>query len=252
MKDSLEKFEDLNKRIDKVFEAFDWLNPKKWLNPQSKDNNTSSIDRHLQSIESGDECAPGQSNKRFVSPLGKYDASFYSIKRIAGKNILAKTGTVKDIKPFLDNAGISKRILRCYDLQKDKLRIAWLFNGEFDADILDWDPKKKKVIFQGKWHKGIFGGINSAKPTEQILSPLEKMYYVVVSGHEIGPFSAENILKSYQKNKVNGDTVIRPDNSADYQHIKDDKVLSFLIKSMPTKPSKAPVVAKKRNLNLGK
>lgn len=244
MKDSVKEFEKLNENLNKILEA-NWFNPLSWFSDKSQESEPNKsyqrsdvINKHLQSIESEEECAPGTSNRRFSSEPGSNSATFYSIKN---KKIV-QTGFVKDIKPFLDNAGISKKFLRCYDLSKDKLKINWLFNGEFNADILDWDKKKKKVIFQGIWKSGLFGGINYPKQDEKTIeSPLEKKYYILDRNQEIGPYTASQILKLKQNWKLSDSSIIRPSDSTDYQYLNKDKTLAFLLKNdyMGTKPVKS-------------
>lgn len=151
MKDSVKEFEDLDNRINRLFEGLGWLNPTNWLKdkPKSNEPNTNyngtgpALIKYLSKVDSGD-CDFGISNKRFSSDPGKSDAYFYD-------NSGDITGYVKNIKPLLEKAKITKQTLRCYDLKKDKLKIAWLFNGVFEADFLSWDTKTRKVIFQGQW-----------------------------------------------------------------------------------------------------
>lgn len=248
MKDSISEFEDLNGRIEKLFEGLGWMNPLNYFKDKPKHNQANTtysgrgqaLNKHLAGIESGEECALGQSNGRFVSEPGQQDAHFYSIK----KNKLFRSGYVKNIKPFLDNAKISKRFLRCYDLQKDSMKIGWLFDGEFNAEMLDWDIKKRKVIFQGTWKMGAFNGIMSPN-TNQPKPPITKQYFVLISGQEVGPYTAGDIVKSFEKGKLTADSIVRPEDSSDYIHIKDDKTLSFLTKSIPKKPNNQKVTPKK-------
>jgi len=227
MKDPVKQFEELDGRINKLFET--WFNPKSWF--QNKPSNgplvidfkhrTDAQKQRRQDVETGEECAPGESNGRFGSELGSAEAKFYP------------NGEVKDINPFIINAGISKRFLRCYDLQKDKMKIAWLFNGNFKADVLDWDPKKKKVIFQGEWNGGLFNGINYAKPSQTPETEKRNYGYFVLSkrGVESGPFTANQIVKAVNNGKLTTDSAIRPENFADYQYIRDNKTLSFMLKN---------------------
>lgn len=250
MKDYIKEFEEINERVEKLLEAGFWNRlknvvtgksfgdsaegKKKQANRKSgvtrKYTSSTAAQNYLQSIESGEECKPGVSNGRFSSEPGSNSATFYKAKGDKG------TGIVKDIKPFLDNAGISKKTLRCYNLEKDPLRIAWLFDGTFNADVLGWDKKKKKVIFQGDWKDGLFGGINYPRATDKMAdSPLEKQYKIVKKGQEIGPFSANDILKLIAKGKETIDTIIRAVDSTDYQYVKDDKILSYLLKSLTKK-----------------
>lgn len=235
MKDPVKQFEELDGRINNLFEA--WFNPKSWFQNKPKygskvkidfTGKTASGEQRRQAVEDGTECEPGESNRRFGSELGSAAAKFYP------------NGKVKDINPFLINANISKRFLRCYDLQKDKMKIAWLFDGNFDADVLDWDPKKKKVIFQGKWNGGLFNGINYARPSQAPETEKRNYKFFVVSkrGVESGPYTANQIVKAVNKGKLTIDSVIRPENFADNQYIKDNKTLSFMLKIPPTTPIK--------------
>jgi len=234
MKDPVKQFEELDGRINNLFEA--WFNPKSWFSNKPS-SNTKKIDfqqtdaqkQRRQDVESGEECAPGQSNGRFGSELGSAEAKFYP------------NGKVKDINPFIRNAGISKKFLRCYDLKKDKMKIAWLFNGDFEADVLDWDPKKKKVIFQGKWNGGLFNGVNYARPKQTPETEKRNYGYFVVSkrGVESGPFTANQIIKAVNNGKLTIDSTVRPENFADYQHIRDNKILSFMLKSPSATTSKS-------------
>jgi len=234
MKDPVKQFEELDGRINKLFEA--WFNPKSWFQDKSSSGpkkiqfqQTDAQKQRRQDVESGEECAPGYSNGRFGSEHGSSKAKFYP------------NGKVEDINPFLRNAGISKRFLRCYDLQKDKMKIAWLFNGNFEADVLDWDPKKKKVIFQGKWNGGLFNGLNYAKPNQTPEIEKRNYKYFVVSkrGVEKGPFTANQIVKAVNKGTLTVDSKIRPENFADYQYVRDNKILSFMLKIPSTTTSKS-------------
>ncbi len=176
MKDSVQEFENLNNRIDKLFEGLGWLNPTNWLKDKPKydepnRNYTSgpALNKYLSKVESG-ECDFGVSNHRFSSDPGKSDAYFYNKSGDIA-------GYVKNIKPFLEKAGITKQTLRCYDLNKDKMKISWLFNGNFEADFLSWDRSKRKVIFQGQWKNPLlpFEGIESKRlDTNPITKPVIK------------------------------------------------------------------------------
>jgi hypothetical protein len=247
MKNPFEELQKLSEETEQLFEAFGWFKRKPKNQPQA----TSYLNQHQQNIETGAECAPGKSNGRFTSELGSNEATFYTIK--GGRTI--PTGTVKNIKPFLDNAGISKKIMRCYNLDKDPLKIAWLFNGEFAADILDWDKKKRKVIFQGTWKKGLFGGINYEAPNVQKPkpNPMESKFFILNQGVEIGPYTAAQIVKMMKNNTVNLNTVVRPEDSVDYQNIGKEKTLKFLLQSAVPTPQPAPAGANRggRNRNLG-
>jgi len=241
MKDSVLEFEKLNDKVEKFFEAFslnplDWFKDKREAEPNASYQKGQAVDKYLSSIESGEECAPGVSNNRFHSEPGSNSATFYSIKN----KKLTPTGFVKDIKPFLANAGLSKRVLRCYDLKKDKLNIAWLFNGEFNADILDWNKKQRKVIFQGTWKNGLFAGLNYPKVTEPTVeSPLKKQYFILKKNQEIGPYSAAQILKLVEKKQLNTNSIVRPTESTDYQYVGKDKILAMLLKAIATPAKKS-------------
>lgn len=305
MKDKVKEFELLQEKSEKIFELFGNLFKPASRNLNITHQKSQVTNNYLASIDNGTECAPGHSNNRVTSEPGSTALTFYSIK--GGK--LAPTGQVKNIKPLLDNAGISKKVLRCYDIDKDPLKIRWLFDGEYIADILDWDKKQKKVIFQGKWINGIKGGImNPGDPEQKVISPLQEKFMVYFQGREIGPYTgmqikafymkktftantkvrqenskdyvflkdtklffliagkqpvqqagkqapvsplmskyfilnksqetgpytAQQIMGLYQKNKLNGNSIVRPETSTDYVHISEDKILSYLIKSLPT------------------
>jgi len=249
MKDSVKEFENLNQKVEVLFESLSFLNPNKWFSDKSSDaeanrnySQNSTINQYLQSIESGEECSPNAPNQRFHSEPGSNSATFYSIKN----KKLVPTGFVKDIKPFLANSGFSKKMLRCYDLSKDRLKIGWLFNGEFNADILDWDKKKRKVIFQGQWKNGLFGGISYSKHSDKAIeSPLSKEYYILKKHQEIGPYTAGQIIGLVEKGKLSFGSIIRPIESTDYQYVSNDKNLAFLLqkptpKTTPKKPNSNP------------
>jgi len=243
MKNQIEELQKLSDETEQLFEAFGWFRKK----PKPQATATSYLQQHQQNIETGAECAPGKSNGRFTSELGSNEAMFYNVK--GGKTV--PTGIVKNIKPFLDNAGLSKKLMRCYDLQKDRLKIAWLFNGEFTADILDWDKKKRKVIFQGTWKKGLFGGINYEAPTQKkTINPMESKFFILRQGVEIGPYPAAQIVKMMKNNTVDGNTVVRPEDSADYQNISQEKTLKFLLQSAAVQPT--PAAGRAQNRNLGR
>lgn len=150
MKDPVKEFENLNNRIEILFEGLGWLNPKSWFTdkpkygqPNRTFNRGQAATQHLSDIDA-EKSELGAFNKRFSSDPGMSTATFYNKKGQI-------TGDVKNIKPFLQNAGITKATLRTYDLNKDPLKIRWLFDGRFEADYLDWNKKQKKVIFKGKW-----------------------------------------------------------------------------------------------------
>jgi hypothetical protein len=280
MKDYAQQFDELNERVEKLFEAGFWQKLKGAAkstaqklsgvpfedSPEEKKrkknlkagvnrtyvSNTSSASNYASSIETGEECKPGKSNGRFYSEIGSNSAVFYSLVN----NKVTPTGFVNDIKPFLDNAGISKKILRCYNLEKDPLRIAWLFNGAFKANMLDWDKKKRKVLFHGDWKGGggaVFGGILQGAEEKAANSPLLKQYKIVKKGQEIGPFTANDIINLISKEeakrkeiekktpgvqyvpKYTVDSIIRALDSTDYQRVKDDKTLSYLLKTFSQK-----------------
>jgi len=233
MKDPVKQFEELDGRINKLFEA--WFKPSTWFQDKPSSGSksisfqqTDAQKQRRKDVETGLECPSGTSNGRFGSEHGSAKAKFYP------------NGKVEDINPFLRNAGISKRTLRCYDLKKDKMKIAWLFDGNFEADVLDWDPKKKKVIFQGKWNGGLFGGINYAKPNQTPEIEKRNYGYFVLSkrGVESGPFTANQIIKAVNNGKLTMDSVVRPENFADYQRIMDNKILSFILTPPSTTTSK--------------
>ncbi len=233
MKNQIDELQKLSEETERLFEVFGWFQRK----PKAKSAAISNLDKHKQGIDSGTECAPGKSNGRFTSEVGSNEAIFYTISN----NKTVPTGIAKNIKPFLDNANISKKILRCYDLQKDPLKIAWLFNGEFVADILDWDKKKRKVIFQGTWKKGLFGGINYEAPTQKpTVNPMESKFFILRQGVEIGPYTALQIVKMMKNNTVNGQTVVRPEESLEYQNISKEKTLKFLLQSAVPAAQAAP------------
>jgi hypothetical protein len=237
MKNHLQELQQLFDETEKMFEVFGWFKKKPAAQPQVQQQTY--LQKHQQGIESGSECAPGKSNNRFTSELGSNEATFYSIKK--GKTV--PTGSVKNIKPFLDNAKISKQTLRCYNLEKDPLRIAWLFDGEFDADVLGWDSKKRKVIFQGTWKKGLFGGINYEPPSKKpAINPMESKFFILKQGIEIGPYTAAQMVKLMKNNTVNGETVIRSEESAEYESVGKNKTLKFLFKSAVNnaQPTQAP------------
>ena len=163
MKDSVKEFEDLNNRIEKLFEGLGWLNPGNWFKdkPQSGQPNRNytsgpALNKYLSNIENK-KSDLGQYNNRFSSDPGSTDAYFYDRNGEI-------TGYVKNMNPFLESAGITKATLRTYDLKKDPMKIKWLFDGNFEADFLGWDKKNKKVIFQGEWKNGLFGGIEYTTP----------------------------------------------------------------------------------------
>ena len=240
MKDSVKEFEDLDNRINALFEGLGWLNPGNWFKDKPKQGQPnrsysrgSALSNYLSKIDAG-ECEYGTSNGRFSSEPGTDSASFYD----QTGNL---TGKVANIKPFLKQAGITKQTLRCYDLNKDPLKIRWLFDGNFEAEILGWDSKKKKVIFQGKWNKGLFGGISYKTPS-QTPEAENKVYgfYILTSRNKLkGPYSSNQIVKSVQNGSLSVDSIIKPENSADYQQIKDNKLLSMLIKTISTKQTKS-------------
>lgn len=255
MKDSVKDFEDLNNRINNLFEGLGWLNPGNWFNDKPKSNEPNkefkrgeAAKKYLNKIESG-ECERGTSNGRFTSEPGSDKAYFYDKRG-------NQTGFVENIKPFLTKAGITKQTLRCYNLIKDPLKIGWLFDGNFNATILGWDSKSKKIIFQGKWNGGFFKGINYKHPEEQnpVTEKRNYKYFILRKGKEIGPYSSSQIIKAIQKNIIDIETVIRPENSAEYQYIKDNPLFSFLLKSnktttsskknVPNKPFIKPVAIK--------
>lgn len=246
MKDPVKDFEDLNNRIDILFEGLGWLNPGNWFNDKSKPNEPNkgfkrgeAATKYLNKIESG-ECPRGTSNGRFTSEPGSDKAYFYDKKG-------NQTGFVENIKPFLNKAGITKQTLRCYNIVKDPLKIGWLFDGNFDATILGWDSKLKKIIFQGKWNGGFFKGINYKHPEEKTPATEKRnyKYFILQKGKEIGPYSSVQITKAIQKNIINLETVIRPENSAEYQHVKDNPLFSFLLQnSKATTTPKTNTVAK--------
>lgn len=248
MKNHLNELNKLFKETEELFEAFGWFKRK----PQNQTPSASSLQQHQQAIETGNECAPGKSNGRFSSELGSSEATFYSVK---DKRIVP-TGFVKNIKPFLDNSGMTKRMMRCYDLVKDKMKIAWLFNGEFNADVLDWDRKKKKVIFQGTWKSGTFGGMKAENPNEKpeskpAVSPMQSKYYILRQGTEIGPYKASDIVTMMRNNTVNGNTIVRPENAAEYNYVSKDKTLQFILKSAAPAQPAAPARGR-GNRNLGR
>lgn len=160
MKDQVKEFEDLNNRIEKLFEGLGWINPSNWFQDKPKlgatkeyVSNNPSLNKYLSDIDAK-KSNLGAFNNRFTSEPGSTEATFYNQKG-------AISGHVRNIQPFLQNAGISKEILRTYDLKKDKLGIKWLFDNPFDAEFLDWDKKNRKVIFKGVWKGGhhSFNGI---------------------------------------------------------------------------------------------
>jgi hypothetical protein len=265
MKDPVKQFEELDGRINNLFEA--WFNPKSWFS--NKPSSTASTvsyggsslaDKIRHRKESGEECGGtgNTSNKRFYSEDGSNSAKFYSKKGEI-------TGEVDDIKPFIDGAKISKKYLRCYNLTKDPLKIAWLFNGNFKANVLGWNPKTKKVTFQGKWKGGVFMGEKYAgsEETPVVIDKKVYGYYVILNNKSIGqkngkPFTASQIIDKinrqeplyYKLDKITkqkiGDptkgvydenTIIRQENLADPQYVKDNKTLSLMLNPPTTTQS---------------
>lgn len=252
MKDSIKEFENLNNRINKLFEGLGWMNPSNWFSDNSQTNKIkdsykrgSALTDYLSKIESG-ECEYGVSNNRFSSEPGKNDAYFYDESGEV-------TGYVKNIKPFLSKAGITKQNLRCYNLDKDKLNISWLFDGKFNAEILSWDTKKRKIIFNGKWNGGLYNGITYVNPDYKPSIEKQKYkYYILNKGKEVGPYTSDQIVKAVNKGVISTESIIRPENSTDYQQIKDNALLAILFKSVKTtkssvvkKPITKPSIVKK-------
>ena len=259
MKDLVTEFENLNDRIESLFEGLGWLNPSGWFkNKQQSDQPNKeytrgpALTKYLSKIETGD-CDSGISNKRFISNPGSSEAYFH--------NALGGISTVKNIKPFLEKAGITKQTLRCYDLNKDPLKIDWLFDGVFDAEFLSWDKDKKKIIFKGRWTPTStqFNGVLAKTPEELASSnKIENKYFVVIGDKEYGPFSSGDIVKSiksnkplkgYKRFKATLETIIRPTNSTHTQLVKDNKSLVLKLQQTSSnivkkaqKTTKKPVI----------
>ena len=263
MKDPIKQFEELDGRINNLFEV--WFKPSTWFSSkQSSTGATASYggsalaDKMRKDKESGAECGEGNSgNKRFNSEDGSNSAKFYNKKGEI-------TGEVDDIKPFISGAKISKKYLRCYNLTKDPLNISWLFNGNFKASVLGWNPKTKKVTFQGKWKGGVFMGEKYAgqEETSAIIDKKVYGYYVILNNKSISnngkPFTASQIIDKinkkeplyYKLDKITktkiGDpakgvydenTIIRQENLADPQYVKDNKTLSLMLNPSPATTS---------------
>jgi len=251
MKDPVKEFEDLNNRIENLFEAFNWgkLHPKNWLykdkpQPNKQYVRSSSVEKHLANVDAK-KSDLGKYNNRFTSEPGSSEAFFYDKS--------GKRSHVKDITPFIENAGITKATLRTYDLKKDPMKIGWLFDGNFEAELLDWNKSSKKVVFKGKWFPASskFMGINYDQadnvPTAK---KIEFKYFIKKADKEFGPFSSNDIVQSI-KNKVtikgfkNLNTIVRAENASDYEKISDNKTLSYFISSLnKVITTKNPAVAK--------
>ena len=131
------------------------------------------------------------------------------------------------------------------------MKIGWLFDGNFEAELLDWNKSSKKVVFKGKWFPASskFMGINYDQadnvPTAK---KIEFKYFIKKADKEFGPFSSNDIvqsiknkvtIKGFKNLKVTLDTIIRPTNSANTEFVKDDKLLTQKLQQI-TKTAKVP------------
>ena len=107
------------------------------------------LKKYKKSIENGDECGAfgTKPNNKFWSEVGS-------------KNVqLGQFGKVDDISGF----NLSKRELRCYDVENDPRNIGWLFNGVYEAEKI-WGTTGK-VYFKGIWKGGDFKGVMTPEST---------------------------------------------------------------------------------------
>lgn len=147
IKDPVAEFERIDNNLNEAISGF-FKGLGKAFGSEKKPapSSTSILDKHRQAVESGSECDMFGTKPHglFYSQTGSPDAYF-------GRN----RNYVKDIMDLQ----ISKRELRCYDLEKDPKKIAWLFAPDvvFKADRI-WG-KPKKIYFQGIWKAGIFKGV---------------------------------------------------------------------------------------------
>jgi len=126
-------------RLEKVRKLSDKISGKQ--QPGVLDRTKDLIAKHqAQSAEEVCKNFGTKPNNAFFSELGSKSAQF-------GQN-----GKVDDISGL----GLSKSELMCYDLKVDKYRIAWLFNGDFDADKIWRD--QGEIYFKGTWNNGVFKG----------------------------------------------------------------------------------------------
>lgn len=232
MKDQVEEYEQLQAKIDNLFEA---IKLPSWLTPKPRTNTINithqkpqSVIDYEKSVENNTEC-PGGGNGRFVSELGSASGTFYS------SNFKHK-GFVKDLTPLINNAKISKKFLRCYDLTKDPMKIAWLFNGDFEADYLDWDTQQKKIIFSGKWKNPSLPmyGINVSNQTDS-KSPHNRTYKVFLNKKIFGPFTFDQMIAMLQKKQLNAQSAILPSDGNNYIALSDDKSLSIILQNLAPK-----------------
>lgn len=147
MRNAVEKFEQMLNITEAWFDDFH-NRMKNTLNMKYNQNQNvqQRMQQHGKDLESGAECK-GLSkgpNNLFFSNVGGASA-------IVGKN----RNQIDD----LGDLKISKRELRCYDLQKDKFGIAWLFSDDakFHAKKIWGQPGE--IHFDGIWEGGVFNGI---------------------------------------------------------------------------------------------
>lgn len=245
MKDPVQEFEALNEAIGNIFNRIGNVVNKKlgvsnkgantaYITPKSAQQN---ITAHAQGIETGSECPVGTApNGKFFSEVGSPHAQF------------GERGYVKNIVPFLNSLNISKRDLRCYDLKKDKLKIKWLFDGDYEADTI-WF-KKRKIYFQGKWNNGAFEGV--FVPTTDIhplSGPPTIEFYILVDGKQTGPYTNEKIPTLVKYNLLNANSLIWKSGLKNWIQAKNDAQLSVMLNpaiTPPVKPGQKTTATTKR------
>ena len=217
MKNAVEKFEQMLNLTEAWFDDFH-NRMKNTLNMKYNQNQNvqQRMQQHGKDLESGAECK-GLSkgpNNLFFSNVGGASAT-------VGKN----RNQIDD----LGDLKISKRELRCYDLQKDKFGIAWLFSDDakFHAKKIWGQPGE--IHFDGTWEGGVFNGVwhgdsknyktspqnfrgtglnfnqqNQQNQAAQQGLPPKRIYYVSINGQDIQKTYPE-IIAMYANGQIDKD-----------------------------------------------
>jgi hypothetical protein len=193
VKDPLQEFEELNKGVDKIFENIfqkltSALHTKMPSGLSVKPIQTHSGLPSKQYVYQGsqlgqkvsDRIAKYREEERVKAQCVALGSDGPNDLYELGKNGISATfGKAKNKVRDTRGLAISPEELMCYDLQKDKLGIAWLFddNARFEAKRIWGGPKK--VYFQGIWNAGDFKGImtSNSKLVGGTIVPPGKIQY---------------------------------------------------------------------------
>lgn len=189
MKDVVKEFEVLNEALGSIFNKVGNIAKSagskiansfagsKSTNPSlvSKDQ-AEILGQHRQSVETGQ----GQRSLYGTVPNNEFTSEIGSAEVHFGKN---GQGHVKNINPLLRSLSISKADLQLYDLNKDPLKIRWLFDGVYNFDTI-W-KEGKNFYYQGVWKDNtkpkpinVIDATNGAGQNTQVVKkPVDKNKY---------------------------------------------------------------------------